>query len=146
VRLILNLLWLLIAGLPLFLGYALAGAVLCLTIIGLPFGVQAFKLALFAAWPFGRVVVSVPGDGGALSAVGNILWLLVAGIWLALGHLIAGVLLCLTIIGIPFGIASIRLAGLALTPFGKSILTVEEERRLHAPHTVFIPAMSPPLT
>lgn len=92
-RLILNLLWLLIAGLPLFLGYALAGAVLCLTIIGLPFGVQAFKLALFAAWPFGRVVVSVPGDGGALSAVGNILWLLVAGIWLALGHLIAGVLL-----------------------------------------------------
>lgn len=144
-RLILNLLWFLVAGLPLFLGYALAGTLLSLTIIGLPFGVQAFKLALYAAWPFGRVVVSFRGGGGALSVVGNIVWLLVAGLWLALGHVLAGILLCLTIVGIPFGVASMRLAGLALTPFGKSVLTVEEERRLHAPHTVFIPAMSPPL-
>ncbi|WP_276599025.1 YccF domain-containing protein [Nannocystis sp. SCPEA4] len=145
-RLILNVLWFLVAGLPLFLGYFAAGVVLCLTIIGLPFGVQAFKLALFAAWPFGRVVVSVPGDGGALSAIGNLLWLIFAGIWLAIGHLLAGLILCLTIIGIPFGIACMRLAGLALTPFGKTILGVEEERRMHQPHQVVVPAMSLPRT
>jgi uncharacterized membrane protein YccF (DUF307 family) len=144
VRLILNLLWFLVAGLPLFLGYFAAGIVLCLTIVGLPFGVQAFKLALFAAWPFGRVVVSMPGDSGALSAIGNLLWLIFAGIWLAIGHLLAGMLLCLTIIGIPFGIASMKLAGLALTPFGKSILGVEEAQRLHGPHRIIVPAMSPP--
>lgn len=140
-RLILNVLWFLVAGLPLFLGYFAAGVVLCLTIIGLPFGVQAFKLALFAAWPFGRVVVSIPGDGGATSALANILWLVIAGFWLAVGHLLAGLILCLTIIGIPFGIACMKLAGLALTPFGKSVLTVEEERRLHRPHRVIVPAL-----
>ncbi|HEY8379660.1 MAG TPA: YccF domain-containing protein [Nannocystis sp.] len=139
-RLILNLLWFILAGLPLCLGYLAAGALMCLTIIGLPFGIQAFKLAIFAAWPFGRVVVDLPGDSGPLSAIGNLLWLVFAGIWLAIGHILAGLLLCLTIIGIPFGIACMRLAGLALTPFGKSILTAEEAKRLRA--SVTIPAFA----
>ena len=82
----------------------------------------------------------------ALSAIGNLLWLVFAGIWLAIGHLLAGMILCLTIIGIPFGIACMRLAGLALTPFGKTILGVDEERRMHTPHQVVVPAMSLPRT
>jgi uncharacterized membrane protein YccF (DUF307 family) len=145
-RLLGNILWFLLAGLPLFLGYFVAGVLMCVTVVGLPFGVQAFKLALFSAWPFGRVVVSLPHDSGCLSVVFNILWLIFAGIWLALWHVIAGLLLCVTIIGIPFGLASFRMAALALTPFGKTVMTVEELRRLQTPHTVFLAALGPPPT
>lgn len=143
-RLLANVLWFLLAGLPLFVGYFVAGTLMCLTIVGLPFGVQAFKLALFTAWPFGRVVVSLPHESGCLSVVFNVLWLLIAGIWLALWHLVAGVLLCLTIIGIPFGLASFRMAGLALVPFGKTVMTVEELRRLQRPPTVYLGALEAP--
>lgn len=139
-RLLGNLLWFLLAGVWLFVGYLWAGIVMCVTIVGIPFGIQAFKLALFCAWPFGRVVVQLPGDGGALSGIGNVLWLIFAGLWLAIGHLIAGVLLCLTIVGIPFGVACMRMAGLALVPFGKTILTAEEAARLHAPVYLAMPA------
>lgn len=130
-RLLANLLWFLFAGLWLAIGYFAAGVVQCLTIIGLPFGIQSFKLALYVIWPFGRVVVSDPRSGGALSTIGNILWIVLGGFWLALGHLLAGLLLCLTILGIPFGIACIRLAGLALVPFGKVVLTRSEAERMH---------------
>jgi uncharacterized membrane protein YccF (DUF307 family) len=143
-RLLGNILWFILAGLPLFLGYFVAGALMCATIVGIPFGVQAFKLALFTAWPFGRVVVALPGDSGCISVVFNILWLIFAGIWLALWHLFAGLLLCLTIIGIPFGLASFRMAALALTPFGKTVMTVEELRGLRTPHTVFLGALEAP--
>lgn len=145
-RLLGNLLWFLFAGLPLFCGYFVAGVLMSLTVIGLPFGVQAFKLALFAAWPFGRVVVALPHDAGCISVFFNLLWLVCAGIWLALWHLIAGVLLCLTIVGIPFGLASFRLASLALTPFGKTVMTVEELRRLQTPHTIVLAALPRPHT
>jgi len=144
VRLIGNILWFIIAGLPLFLGYFGAGLAMCLTIIGIPFGVQAFKLALFCAWPFGRVVVSLPQDSGCLTPVMNLLWLVLAGLWLALWHVCAGLLLCLTIVGIPFGVASIRMAGLALTPFGKTVMTAQELQQFHAPHTVYLHALTPP--
>lgn len=117
-----NVLWLLLAGFPLALGYAVAGIVACATIVGIPFGVQLFKLAGYAFWPFGRVVVHRPGTGGALSTIGNVIWFLFAGLWLALGHLASGLALCLTVIGIPLGIASFKLAGLAVAPFGRQIV------------------------
>jgi uncharacterized membrane protein YccF (DUF307 family) len=122
IRTIGNVLWLLLAGIWMAMGYIVAGLIQCITIIGIPFGIQSFKLAGFALWPFGRTVISRSDRDAALSCVGNVVWLLLGGIWLALGHLFTGLLLCLTIIGIPFGIASFKLAGLALAPFGKMIV------------------------
>jgi uncharacterized membrane protein YccF (DUF307 family) len=104
------------------IGYLIAGVVQCITVIGIPFGIQSFKLAGFALWPFGRVVVQRTDRDLALSCLGNLVWLVLGGIWLALGHLVTGVILCVTIIGIPFGIASFKLAGLALVPFGKLVV------------------------
>ena len=120
-----NLLWLILAGIWLAIGYVFAGVLCCITIIGIPFGVQSFKLAGYALWPFGRVVVHRP-DSGGVSVIANIIWLVLGGIWLALGHVIAGLLLCITIIGIPFGIASFKMAGLALVPFGKEIVDARQ--------------------
>jgi uncharacterized membrane protein YccF (DUF307 family) len=120
-----NILWLVLAGAWLAVGYVVAGIVNCILIITIPFGIQAFKLAGYALWPFGRMVVHRPGQDAALSCLGNLIWLLFGGFWLALGHLIAGLLLCLTVIGIPLGLASIKMAGLALAPFGKQIVPVD---------------------
>ena len=124
-RVIGNVLWLVLAGIWLALGYALAGVVLCITIIGIPFGIQAFKLAGFTLWPFGRTVVRSP-EGGCLEVGFNILWLIVAGWALFLSHLLAGLLLCITIIGIPFGIQAFKLSVLALWPFGRSVVDVDD--------------------
>jgi uncharacterized membrane protein YccF (DUF307 family) len=121
-RVIGNILWFLLAGIWMAIGYLLAGVIQCITIIGIPFGIQSFKLAGLALWPFGRVVLERTDRDAALSCLGNVIWLVFSGLWLALGHLITGVLLCITIIGIPFGIASFRLAGLALVPFGKIVV------------------------
>jgi uncharacterized membrane protein YccF (DUF307 family) len=143
VQLLGNILWFLLAGLPLFVGYLVAGLAMCVTIVGIPFGLQAFKLAVFSAWPFGQVVVELPHESGCLTVIGNVIWLLIAGIWLALWHLVAGVLLCLTLIGIPFGIASFRMAALALTPFGKTVLTEDEARRLQTPYTMVVGPFTP---
>ena len=117
-----NILWFVLAGLWMAIGYVLAGVVQCITIIGIPFGLQSFKLAGYALWPFGRVVVQRMDRSSTVSCLGNVIWLLLGGLWLALGHVVTGVLLCITIIGIPFGIASFKLAGLALVPFGKQIV------------------------
>ncbi|MET0909140.1 MAG: YccF domain-containing protein, partial [Ilumatobacteraceae bacterium] len=117
-----NILWFVLAGLWMAIGYVIAGVIQCITIIGIPFGLQSFKLARYALWPFGRVVVQRIDRDPGLSCVGNVIWLLLGGVWLALGHLFTGVLLCITIIGIPFGIASFKLAGLALVPFGKQVV------------------------
>jgi uncharacterized membrane protein YccF (DUF307 family) len=122
VRTLLNIIWLLLAGIWLALSYALAGVIMCITIIGIPFGVQAFKLAGYALWPFGRALVPSTGRHKSLSVIGNILWFVLAGWWLFLEHLFTGVLLCLTIIGIPLGIASFKMATAALVPFGKEIV------------------------
>ena len=119
---LLNVLWLVLAGFWLFLGYLLAGIVLCITIIGIPFGIQSFKLAGFALWPFGRAVVRRPRRSTTLSLVGNVLWFVLAGVWLAIEHLVVGVLLCITIIGIPLGVANFKLIPLALAPFGKDVV------------------------
>ena len=122
VRVIGNILWLVLAGIWMALAYVLSGVVQCITIIGIPFGIQSFKLAGYALWPFGRVVVQRMDRDAALSCLGNGIWFVLSGLWLALGHIITGVLLCITIIGIPFGVASFKLARLALTPFGKIVV------------------------
>ena len=118
-----NILWLVLAGIWMAIGYVVCGVIQCITIIGIPFGIQSFKLAGYALWPFGRVVVQRFDRDPALSFVGNVVWFVLSGLWLAIGHLFTGLLLCLTIIGIPFGIASFKLAGLALVPFGKVVVS-----------------------
>ena len=120
-----NILWLVLAGFWLAVGYAGAGILLCLTIIGIPFGVQSFKLAGYSLWPFGRVVVEDRDASAALGFVGNVLWLVLAGWWLALGHVATGIVLCLTVIGIPLGVANFKLALLALVPFGKTVVPLD---------------------
>ena len=127
-----NVLWLVLCGIWMAIGYAAAGVLMFLLIVTIPFGVQAFKLAGYALWPFGRVMVDAPGAGGCLPAVGNILWLVLAGIWLALGHLVSALFLAITIIGIPFAVANVKLAGAALVPFGRTVMGVEEAQRTNA--------------
>lgn len=121
-----NILWLALAGLWLGASYLVAGLLNCLTIIGIPFGVQAFKLAGYAFWPFGRVVVERPNADRALGCLGNGLWLILGGWWLALVQAVSGLILMLTIVGIPFGIVSFRMAGLALWPFGRIVVREDE--------------------
>ncbi|MCW2495424.1 YccF domain-containing protein [Jatrophihabitans sp.] len=116
-----NVLWFIFGGVWLALGYAVAGVVMVCLVVTIPFGLASWRLATYALWPFGRTVVQNPKAGTA-STLGNILWFLLAGLWLAIGHVVSGVLLCLTSIGIPFGIVSFRLAGLALSPLGKQIV------------------------
>jgi uncharacterized membrane protein YccF (DUF307 family) len=120
-RMLGNILWLFLAGFWLAVGYLVAAVVAFVLIVTIPFGVASWRLAGYVLWPFGRVVVAKP-SAGVGSTLGNILWFLVAGLWLALGHLVAGLLLCLTIIGIPFGVASFKMAGLAIAPLGKEIV------------------------
>lgn len=124
-----NVLWLVLAGLWLGVSYLFAGVLNCLTIVGIPFGVQAFKLAGYAFWPFGRVVVERPNADRALGCLGNGLWLILGGWWLALMHAISGLMFMLTIVGIPFGIVSFRMAGLALWPFGRTVVREHEVPR-----------------
>ncbi len=117
-----NILWIIFGGWIIALEYIIGGALLCLTIIGIPFGFQCFKLAALALFPFRRRVVAGKSHYGCLSVFMNILWILMGGIWIALSHLILALLLAITIIGIPFSLQHIKLASLALTPFGKRII------------------------
>lgn len=121
-RTALNIVWVVLAGIRLAIEYVIAGVVLCLTIIGIPFGKQAFKLAGYALWPFGRILIPAEGRRRKLSGVANVLWFVLAGWWLALSHLLFGCVLCLTIIGIPLGVGSFKMAGGALVPFGKEVV------------------------
>lgn len=120
-----NVLWLVLAGWWVALAYIVAGVINILTIIGIPFGLQAFKLAGYALWPFGRVVVTTDAAGGLLAIVGNVIWIILTGWELALAHLVAGILLCLTVVGIPLGIASFKMVWLALVPFGKQVVSAQ---------------------
>jgi uncharacterized membrane protein YccF (DUF307 family) len=121
VRFLLNVIWLILSGIWLAIGYTLAGIVMCILIITIPFGIQSFKLAGFSLWPFGRAVVKKPGAGAA-SVIGNVLWLLLAGWWLAISHLITAVALAITIIGLPLAWANVKLVPMALWPFGREIV------------------------
>jgi uncharacterized membrane protein YccF (DUF307 family) len=124
---VLNLLWLVLSGLWLAIGYALAGLVLCLLIITIPFGIACFRLAAFVLWPFGRAVVRNP-DAGAPSMIANVIWFVLAGLWMAIAHLVLGVVLCLTIIGIPLGLGNFKLAAVAIAPLGKEIVSSNDPR------------------
>lgn len=114
-----NLLWIVLGGgLVLFVEYLLGGILLCVTIVGIPFGIQCFKLGLLALLPFGKEVVPTDRATGFLALLFNILWLLLGGVWIALTHVLFAVLTAITIIGIPFAVQHMKLAALALTPFG----------------------------
>ena len=128
-RVLLNVIWLIFGGLVLALGYAVAALVMFILIITIPFGIASARIALFCLWPFGRTIVRRP-DAGAGSIVGNVIWFILAGWWLVLGHLVTGVLMCITIIGIPLGIANFKLIPVTLTPFGREIVDPEQARRL----------------
>jgi uncharacterized membrane protein YccF (DUF307 family) len=123
---LLNIIWLIFAGAWMALGYLIAAVLLAITIIGLPFAKQSLKLGGYALWPFGRALVQSPTRHKSLSVIGNVLWFVLAGWWLALGHVLTGIALCLTIIGIPLGIADIKMAGAALVPFGRRVVSARE--------------------
>ena len=127
-RIVLNVIWLVFGGFWLAVGYAFAALVMLILIITIPFSLAAGRMALFCLWPFGRTLVRKPGAGtGAL--IGNVLWIVLAGWWLALGHLITGIAMCITIIGIPLGLTNFKLIPVSLTPFGREIVDIDQARR-----------------
>ena len=126
-RTLLNIIWLVLSGFWLALGYAVAGVVMFLLIITIPFGIASFRLAAYVLWPFGRTVVRRPDAGGA-STIGNIIWFVLVGLWMAIADVVLGVVLCLTLIGIPLGLANFKLAAVALAPLGKEIVPSSDPR------------------
>ena len=122
-RTLLNIIWLVFGGFWLALGYALAGVLFCILIVTIPFGIASFRIGVYALWPFGSTIVDKPGSGsGAL--VGNVLWLILAGWWLALTHVVTAVAMAITIIGIPLAIANLKMIPVSLMPLGKDIVAV----------------------
>lgn len=123
-RLILNVIWLIFGGLWLALGYFLAGIICFILIITIPFGFAAFRIGVYALWPFGQTVVDKPGPRpGAL--VGNVIWVIVAGIWLAIGHVLSAIAMAITIIGIPLALANLKMIPISLFPLGKEIVPAD---------------------
>ncbi len=120
---LMNLLWLIFGGIFTAVEYLIASVLMMFTIVGIPFGMQTLKMAGLALWPFGKEVRSGERSSGCLYVLMNVLWILLGGIWISLSHMIFGVVLCITIIGIPFGMQHFKLAALALTPFGKDIVS-----------------------
>lgn len=126
-RTILNVIWLVFSGFWLAIGYAVAGVIMCILIITIPFGIASFRLAAYVLWPFGRTVVRRSDAGGA-STIGNVLWFILVGLWMAIAHVVLGVALCLTLIGIPLGLANFKLAAVAIAPLGKEIVPSSDPR------------------
>lgn len=122
-RLLGNLIWLVFGGVFIAIEYVISSFLLMITIIGIPFGLQTLKLAVLALWPFGTTHVTTENATGCLSTIMNILWLLVGGIWIALSHALFGLFFYITIIGIPFGRQHFKLASIALSPFGKDVVS-----------------------
>lgn len=118
---LLNVIWLVLSGIWLFLGYMLAALIMCVLIITIPWGIAAARIGIYALWPFGKTVIPTP-NAGVGSFLGNVVWVVLAGWWIALEHLLSGIALCITIIGIPFGIANFKLIPVALMPLGKQIV------------------------
>jgi len=134
-----NLVWLLISGIEMAIAYVLAGVLAVVFVVTIPLAVPVFRLAGYSLWPFGRVVVRRE-DAGAGSTVANVVWFVVAGWWLALLHLAFGLLLAVTILGIPFAVVHLKLAGLALVPYGKDVV---EARFAHGHDVVVAPPPAP---
>ena len=124
-RAILNVIWLVLCGIEMAILYALAGLLCFVLIITIPFGIAAFRIAGYVLWPFGRTIDRRPSAGVA-SMIGNIVWLILFGWWLAIGHLITGVLLCLTIIGFPLGLANFKIIPITLVPLGVEIVPEQD--------------------
>ncbi|GCD36779.1 hypothetical protein OEIGOIKO_04556 [Streptomyces chrestomyceticus JCM 4735] len=124
-KLILNVIWLILSGLWMAIGYVVAGVICCILIVTIPFGIASFRIAGYALWPFGRTTVE-RRDAGAGSVVGNVVWVVFAGWWLALGHIVTGALQCVTIIGIPFGIANFKMIPISLLPLGREIVPTDQ--------------------
>lgn len=125
IRFVLNVLWVIFgSGFLLAIGYGFAALICFALVVTIPFGVAAWRLAIYSLWPFGRTIVPKPGAGLA-SGLANVLWLVLAGWWLALSHITAGIALCVTIIGIPFGIANFKLVPAALWPLGQEIVDAD---------------------
>ncbi len=122
-RFIGNIIWLITGGIIITVEYFVGSIVLMVTIVGIPFGIQTLKMASLAIWPFGRETRVHSRASGCLYIMMNIIWLLTGGLWIAITHLILGALLCITIIGIPFGLQHFKLAGIALSPFGRDIVS-----------------------
>jgi uncharacterized membrane protein YccF (DUF307 family) len=118
-----NIIWMIFGGFLTCLEYIAAGVALCLTIVGIPFGFQCFKLGLFVLMPFGQKAVQRKSGSGLLYTIMNIIWFFIGGIWLALTHLILGIIFAITIIGLPFAKQHFKLMGMALSPFGRDIIT-----------------------
>lgn len=129
-RLLGNLVWFIFGGFIMGLGWWLAALMLAITIIGFPFAIAAFRIGTFSFWPFGRELVDRPLEGtmDAVVLIGNVLWIVLGGWWLALGHLFWALLFACTLIGIPFALQHIKLAGLSLMPFGKVIVVRPSKR------------------
>jgi uncharacterized membrane protein YccF (DUF307 family) len=138
-RLLLNIIWFLLCGLWMFLAYAFAALICFILIVTIPFGIAALRIGIFALWPFGKTVVR-RADAGVGSGVGNILWFVLCGWWLAIGHLITGLVLCLTVIGIPLGLANFKLIPVSLLPFGREIISIEQARAQGLATVVAVPA------
>ncbi|MFF7989192.1 YccF domain-containing protein [Kitasatospora xanthocidica] len=126
IKFILNVIWLVFCGIWMALAYTLAGIICCVLIITIPFGIASFRIAGFILWPFGRTTVERP-DAGAASCVGNVIWLVFAGWWLAIGHLITSIPLFLSIIGAPFGWANLKMIPISLMPLGREIVPTDRE-------------------
>ena len=124
VKLLLNLIWLVFGGLWLALGYVVAGIVCCVLVVTIPFGIASFRMASYALWPFGRTIVDRP-TAGAMSTIGNVIWILVAGWWLVLGHLTTALAQAITVIGIPLAIANLKMIPVSLVPLGKQIVATD---------------------
>ncbi len=139
-RLVGNIIWFVFAGLWLAIGYAIAALFCFILIITIPFGVASLRIAMFTLWPFGRVVVPKPNKGAG-SAIGNVIWFVIAGWWLTLVHIFTGVLLCITIIGIPLGLANFKLINVGLRPFGREIVSVDEAKRRTESAPVTVPVL-----
>ena len=130
-RLIGDVIWLIFAGLWLCIAYLFAALICFILIITIPFGVAAVRIAMFSLWPFGRAVVPQAGKGIG-STIGNVIWFVLCGWWLTLVHIVTGVILCVTIIGIPLGLGNFKLIPVGLRPFGREIVSVEEAARRSA--------------
>src|ERR1700704_1543245 len=120
-RTILNLIWLVLAGFWLAVGYVVAGLICCVLIITIPFGIAAFRIAGYALWPFGRTIDRRP-TAGLASLIGNVIWIILFGWWLAIAHLATGIMLCLTIIGIPLGLGNFKLIPISMVPLGVRVV------------------------
>ncbi|POY37119.1 YccF domain-containing protein [Solitalea longa] len=116
-----NIIWLIFGGLAIFMEYLVSGFAMCCTIVGIPWGIQCFKLAFLALFPFGKKIRVTEGNPGCLSTLLNIIWFFIGGLWIALTHLGFGLLLAITIIGLPFAKQHFKLMGLSLTPFGREV-------------------------